>query len=177
MSEMSLPAQEKRVIQMRVNGNVHTAEVETRWLLSDFLRHVLHLTGTHVGCEHGVCGACTVIFNGVPIRSCLMFAVQANGGELVTVEGLAAPDGTLHPLQQAFRQYHGLQCGFCTPGFLLATYALLQDNPDPDLSDDEIREAISGNLCRCTGYQGIVAAVRHVLAQARPEVTMRGEPA
>ncbi len=165
MSESSLPRQEKRVIKVNVNGTLHTGEVETRWLLSDFLRHTLHLTGTHVGCEHGVCGACTVIFNGAPIRSCLMLAVQADGGELLTVEGLAAPDGTLHPLQSAFRQYHGLQCGFCTPGFLLTSYALLQDNPDPDLSDEEIREALSGNLCRCTGYQGIVAAVRHVLAQ------------
>ena len=166
MSENSLPQQEKRVVQVTVNGTLHKAEVETRLLLSDFLRHTLHLTGTHVGCEHGVCGACTVLFNGNPIRSCLMLAVQANGGELLTVEGLATSDGTLHPLQQAFRQYHGLQCGFCTPGFLLATYALLQDNPDPDLSDEEIREALSGNLCRCTGYQGIVAAVRHVLAES-----------
>lgn len=165
MSESSLPQQEKRRIRVSVNGTLHTGEVETRWLLSDFLRHTLHLTGTHVGCEHGVCGACTVIFNGTPIRSCLMLAVQADGGELLTVEGLAASDGMLHPLQQAFRQYHGLQCGFCTPGFLLTSYALLQDNPDPDLSDEEIREALSGNLCRCTGYQGIVAAVRHVLAQ------------
>ena len=166
MSESVLPQQEKRTIRVNVNGTLYTGEVETRWLLSDFLRHTLHLTGTHVGCEHGVCGACTVLFNGDPIRSCLMLAVQADGGELLTVEGLAAPDGTLHPLQQAFRQYHGLQCGFCTSGFLLATYALLQDNPDPDMSDEEIREAISGNLCRCTGYQGIVAAVRHVLARS-----------
>lgn len=166
MSESNLPQQEKREVQVTVNGTLHKAEVETRLLLSDFLRHTLHLTGTHVGCEHGVCGACTVLFNGNPIRSCLMLAVQANGGELLTVEGLATVDGTLHPLQQAFRQYHGLQCGFCTPGFLLATYALLQDNPNPDLSDDEIREALSGNLCRCTGYQGIVAAVRHALAES-----------
>ncbi len=165
MSESSLSQQERRVVQVTVNGTLHKAEVETRWLLSDFLRHTLHLTGTHVGCEHGVCGACTVLFNDAPIRSCLMLAVQADGGELLTVEGLATPDGTLHPLQQAFHQYHGLQCGFCTPGFLLATYALLQDNPDPGLSDDEIRETLSGNLCRCTGYQGIVAAVRHVLTQ------------
>ncbi|GAC1362835.1 MAG: (2Fe-2S)-binding protein [Ktedonobacteraceae bacterium] len=176
MSESSLPRQEKRVIQVNVNGIARTAEVETRWLLSDFLRHTLHLTGTHVGCEHGVCGACTVLFNGNPIRACLMFAVQADGGRLLTVEGLAAADGTLHPLQQAFRQYHGLQCGFCTPGFLLSTYALLQENPDPNLSDEEIREAVSGNLCRCTGYQGIVAAVRHVLAEAGSTVTEK-EPA
>lgn len=172
MNESSLPRQEKRVVQVTVNGTLHKAEIETRLLLSDFLRHTLQLTGTHVGCEHGVCGACTVLFNGNPIRSCLMLAVQANGGKLLTVEGLATSDGTLHPLQQAFRQYHGLQCGFCTPGFLLATYALLQDNPSSDLSDDEIREALSGNLCRCTGYQGIVAAVRHVLAEssARKEI-------
>jgi carbon-monoxide dehydrogenase small subunit len=170
-----VPQQEKRVIQIHVNGILHTAEIETRLLLSDFIRHTLHLTGTHVGCEHGVCGACTVIFNGLPIRSCLMFAVQANGAELLTVEGLATPDGTLHPLQQAFHHYHGLQCGFCTPGFLLAIYALLQNNPDPNLSDEEIREAVSGNLCRCTGYQGIVSAVRHVLTQTKSEVTVGGE--
>ncbi len=163
MSESSLSQAERRLVRIRVNGALHEAQVETRWLLSDFLRHVLHLTGTHVGCEHGVCGACTVIFNDVPIRSCLMFAVQADGGEILTVEGLAHPDGTLHPLQQAFHDYHGLQCGFCTPGFLMAIHAFLRDNPDPDLSDEEIREAISGNLCRCTGYQGIVAAVRHML--------------
>jgi carbon-monoxide dehydrogenase small subunit len=157
--------QEKRLIQVRVNGVQHRQQVETRWLLSDFLRHTLHLTGTHVGCEHGVCGACTVIFDGAPIRSCLMFAVQADGAEILTVEGLASPDGTLHPLQQALKDHHGLQCGFCTPGFLLAISAFLQDDPDPNMSDDEIRAAISGNLCRCTGYQGIVAAVRHMLAQ------------
>jgi carbon-monoxide dehydrogenase small subunit len=176
--------QEKRLIQVGVNGVQHRQEVETRWLLSDFLRHKLHLTGTHVGCEHGVCGACTVIFNGAPIRSCLMFAVQADGAELLTVEGLAGPDGTLHPLQQALQDHHGLQCGFCTPGFLMAIYALLQDDPDPNMSDDEIREAISGNLCRCTGYQGIVAAVRHMLArrlagevQAEPSTLVGGESA
>jgi carbon-monoxide dehydrogenase small subunit len=164
--------QEKRLIQVSVNGVQHRQEVATRWLLCDFLRHTLHLTGTHVGCEHGVCGACTVIFNGTPIRSCLMFAVQANGAEIFTVEGLASPDGTLHPLQQAFKENHGLQCGFCTPGFLMAIYAFLQDNPDPELSDEEIRAAISGNLCRCTGYQGIVAAVRQMLtASAQEEAT------
>ena len=170
MSENSLPPQEQRLIHVHVNGRLHTAQVETRWLLSDFLRHTLHLTGTHVGCEHGVCGACTIIFNGAPIRSCLMLAVQADGGEILTIEGLARPDGTLHPLQQAFHNYHGLQCGFCTPGFLMAIYAFLQDNPPPNLSDEAIREAISGNLCRCTGYQGIVSAVRHMLTQS-------GEPA
>ncbi len=165
MSESSLPPQEKRLIHLQVNGIPRRAQVETRWLLSDFLRHVLHLTGTHVGCEHGVCGACTIIFNGAPIRSCLMLAVQADGGEILTVEGLASPDGTLHPLQQALHDFHGLQCGFCTPGFLMAIYAFLQDNPDQHLSDQAIREAISGNLCRCTGYQGIVAAVRHLLTE------------
>jgi aerobic carbon-monoxide dehydrogenase small subunit len=160
--------QEKRLIQLCVNGVQYRQEVETRWLLSDFLRHTLHLTGTHVGCEHGVCGACTIIVNGAPIRSCLMFAVQADGAEILTVEGLSGPDGQLHPLQQALRDHHGLQCGFCTPGFLMAIYAFLQDNPDPNMSDDELREAISGNLCRCTGYQGLVAAVRHMLAQRAP---------
>jgi len=163
MSEQHL--HEQRVIQVRVNGVHYHKPIQTRWLLSDFLRHTLHLTGTHVGCEHGVCGACTVLFNGTPIRSCLMLAVQADGADLLTVEGLTGPDGTLHPLQQAFRDHHGLQCGFCTPGFLLAILAFLQDDPDPNMSDDEIRAAISGNLCRCTGYQGIVAAVRQVLAQ------------
>jgi len=157
-------SQEKRLIQLCVNGVQYKQEVETRWLLSDFLRHKLHLTGTHVGCEHGVCGACTIIVNGAPIRSCLMFAVQADGTEILTVEGLTGPDGQLHPLQQSLRDHHGLQCGFCTPGFLMAIYAFLQDNPDPNMSDDELREAISGNLCRCTGYQGLVAAVRHMLA-------------
>jgi aerobic carbon-monoxide dehydrogenase small subunit len=166
MSESSLPPQEQRLVHIRVNGIDHTVQVKTRWLLSDFLRHVLHLTGTHVGCEHGVCGACTIIFNGAPIRSCLMLAVQADGAEILTVEGLAGPEGPLHPLQQALHDYHGLQCGFCTPGFLMAIYAFLQDNPDPDLSDDALREALAGNLCRCTGYQGIVAAVRHMLAAA-----------
>lgn len=166
MSENSLLPQEKRLIHVRVNGVLHAAQVEARWLLSDFLRHVLHLTGTHVGCEHGVCGACTIIFNGMPVRSCLMFAVQADGGEILTIEGLAHPDGTLHPLQQAFQDNHGLQCGFCTPGFLMSIYAFLQDNPDPNLSDEAIREAISSNLCRCTGYQGIVAAVRQMLVGA-----------
>jgi carbon-monoxide dehydrogenase small subunit len=175
MSESSLPQREKRLIHVRVNGVDREAQVETRWLLSDFLRHTLHLTGTHVGCEHGVCGACTVLLNGAPIRSCLMFAVQANGGEILTVEGLASSDGTLHPLQQAFHDYHALQCGFCTSGFLMAIYAFLQDNLDPNMSDEAIREAISGNLCRCTGYQGIVAAVRHMLAQSHMAQVAKSE--
>lgn len=166
MSDTDLVPPEQRQITVCVNGNYHTARVETRWLLSDFLRHTLHLTGTHVGCEHGVCGACTILFNGAPIRSCLMLAVQANGGEILTVEGLASND-TLHPIQQALHDYHGLQCGFCTPGFLMSIYAFLQENPDPHMTDEEIREALAGNLCRCTGYQGIVAAVRHLLSEAR----------
>lgn len=182
MSDTIQSPSEQRHISLRVNGISHTAQVETRLLLSDFLRHTLHLTGTHVGCEHGVCGACTVLFNDTPIRSCLMFAVQAHNADILTVEGLAHPDGTLHPLQQAFRGYHGLQCGFCTPGFLMAIYAFLQEHPASNMSDEEIRAAISGNLCRCTGYQGIVAAVRHVLstmsnteiAEATP-TTIRGE--
>ena len=131
--------------------------MEPRLLLSDFLRHELGLTGTHVGCEHGVCGACTVLYNGQPVRSCLMFAVQANGHEVWTVEGLGTPDD-LHPIQEAFREAHGAQCGFCTPGILLTLVPFLVENPDPN--EQEIREAISGNLCRCTGYQHIVDAVK-----------------
>jgi len=144
-----------------VNGVRHERRVEPRLLLSDFLRHELGLTGTHVGCEHGVCGACTVLVDGEAVRSCLMFAVQADGHELLTVEGLSAGDASgdaLHPLQAAFREAHGLQCGFCTPGVLMTLVPFLRDHPDPD--EREIREALSGNLCRCTGYQNIVAAVR-----------------
>ena len=131
--------------------------VEPRLLLSDFLRYDLGLTGTHVGCEHGVCGACTVLFDGEPVRSCLMFAVQADGHEITTVEGLGTPEN-LHPLQEAFWEAHGVQCGFCTPGFLMSLVPFLKQNPDP--TEEEIREAISGNLCRCTGYQNIVDAVK-----------------
>src|SRR5436305_3615945 len=167
MTETRLPEQEKRQISLSVNGVIRTAEVETRWLLSDFLRHTLQLTGTHVGCEHGVCGACTIIFNDAPIRACLMLAVQADGSEILTVEGLASPDGKLHPVQQALHDHHGLQCGFCTPGFLMTIYALLQDHPASEMSEEELRAALAGNLCRCTGYQGIVAAVRQLLDQAR----------
>jgi carbon-monoxide dehydrogenase small subunit len=126
--------------------------------LADFLRHELGLSGTHVGCEHGVCGACTILFDGAAVRSCIMFAVQANGHELMTVEGLARSQQELHPLQQAFHEAHGLQCGFCTPGFLMTLVPFLQENPNP--TESEIREAISGNLCRCTGYQHIVEAVK-----------------
>ena len=151
-----------------VNGVRHERSVEPRLLLSDFLRHDLGLTGTHVGCEHGVCGACTVLLNGEAVRSCLMFAVQANGHEVETVEGLG--DGSsdaLHPLQTAFREAHGLQCGFCTPGVLMTLVPFLREHPNPD--EREIREALSGNLCRCTGYQNIVAAVRLACA-ATPRV-------
>jgi len=146
------------LLSLAVNGQPTERQVEPRLLLSDFLRHELGLTGTHVGCEHGVCGACTVQFDGEPVRSCLMLAVQADGHTVTTVEGLASSREQLHPLQQAFWEAHGLQCGFCTPGFLMTLVPFLAENPDP--SEREIREAISGNLCRCTGYQNIVAAVR-----------------
>jgi carbon-monoxide dehydrogenase small subunit len=151
-----------------VNGKTCEREVEARLLLSDFLRHDLGLTGTHVGCEHGVCGACTILLDGDPVRSCLMFAVQADGRDLMTVEGLAplAPNtGELHPLQQAFWEAHGLQCGFCTPGFLMTLVPFLEENPSP--TETEIRQAISGNLCRCTGYQHIVDAVQLAAKAAR----------
>lgn len=144
-------------LSVTVNGARYERDVEPRMLLSDFLRHELDLTGTHVGCEHGVCGACTVLMDGRPIRSCLTFAVQTNGHEITTVEGLGTIDN-LHPVQQAFQEAHGLQCGFCTPGILTTVTAFLAQNPDP--SEEEIREAISGNLCRCTGYQHIVEAVQ-----------------
>ncbi len=147
---------EVREITVKVNGIVYQETVEPRRLLVDLLRDDLGLTGTHVGCEHGVCGACTVLLDGVSVRACLMLAVQANGAEVTTVEGLAR-DGKLHPLQEAFWEHHALQCGFCTPGMLLTAYELLQGNRTP--SEDAIREAIAGNLCRCTGYQNIVRAV------------------
>jgi carbon-monoxide dehydrogenase small subunit len=143
-----------------VNGHARTASVPARRLLSDFLRHDLRLTGTHVGCEHGVCGACTVLLDGEAVRSCLVFAIQAEGAEVTTIEGLTGPDGELTPVQVAFRDHHGLQCGFCTPGFVVSVTAFLRDHPDP--TDQEIREGLSGNLCRCTGYQGILAAIRSV---------------
>ncbi len=144
-------------VTVTVNGTQYERTVEPRLLLSDFLRHELGLTGTHVGCEHGVCGACTVLLDGQPVRSCLMFAVQADGHEILTVEGLGTMDH-LHPLQEAFRETHAVQCGFCTPGFLMTLVPFLEENPDP--TEAEIREAMSGNLCRCTGYQHIVDAVR-----------------
>ena len=145
-------------VTVTVNGEQRSAVVEPRKTLADFLRQDCALTGTHLGCEHGVCGACTVLVDGQATRSCLVFAVQVEGHEITTVEGLTGPDGTLTPVQDAFRAEHGLQCGFCTPGFVVSATALLAENPDP--TDDEIREGLSGNLCRCTGYQGIVNAVR-----------------
>jgi aerobic-type carbon monoxide dehydrogenase small subunit (CoxS/CutS family) len=147
-------------ISVEINGKAYDGDVETRTLLSDFIRHVAGLTGTHVGCEHGVCGACTVQIDGETVRSCLMLAVQANGRSVLTVEGLARDGEALHPLQQAFHERHALQCGFCTPGFLMSAEALLRERPDA--SEREIREALAGNLCRCTGYEGIVEAVLDV---------------
>ena len=152
-------------ISVTVNGTRYERTVEPRLLLSDFLRHELGLTGTHVGCEHGVCGACTIIFDGQPVRSCLMLAVQADGHEITTVEGLGTMDN-LHPLQEAFREVHAVQCGFCTPGFLMTLVPFLEENPHP--TEAEIREAISGNLCRCTGYQHIVDAVKLAAEKMRP---------
>ena len=156
-------------VRVTVNGRVRAATVEPRMTLADFVRDRCGLTGTHLGCEHGVCGACTVLLDGEAVRSCLLFAVQADGCEVTTVEGVAAPDGTLSPVQAALRECHGLQCGFCTPGFVLSITALLRDNPQP--TDDEIREGLSGNLCRCTGYQGIIRAVRMVSSGAQPPPT------
>ena len=150
-------ATETHKITVTVNGTSYRREVEARTLLSDFLRHDLLLAGTHVGCEHGVCGACTVIFDGAAVRSCLMFAALADNHSITTVEGLAADGDTLHPLQEAMRECHGLQCGYCTPGILMSMKAFLDDTPQPDAA--QIREALSGNLCRCTGYQHIVEAV------------------
>jgi len=152
----------ERDIEMTVNGTAHRSTVEPRLTLADFLRERCGLTGTHLGCEHGVCGACTVLLDGDAVRSCLVFAVQAAGRQVTTVEGLSAPDGGLSPVQEAFRDHHGLQCGFCTPGFVVSVTAFLREHPDP--TDAQIREGLSGNLCRCTGYQGIIAAVRAAAA-------------
>ncbi len=156
-----------REISVTINGEAHTREVETRLNLADFLRHELEMTGTHVGCEHGACGACTVLVDGAAVRSCLMLAVQADGHEVTSVEGLAAADGTLHPVQEAFWKNHGLQCGFCTPGMVISVAAFLKDNPDPTEAD--VRAALSGNICRCTGYQGIVAAALEAAETMRQE--------
>ena len=146
----------KRTVSLTVNGKLYEKEAEVRLTLADFLRHTLGLTGTHLGCEHGVCGACTILLDGHSARSCLMLAVQADGHDILTVEGIAPNDTELHPLQEAFRDNHGLQCGFCTPGMLTTLLEFLRDNPNP--TEQEVRIAISGNLCRCTGYQGIVMA-------------------
>jgi len=144
-------------VKMQVNGTNRRGWIEARLTLADFLREECQLTGTHLGCEHGVCGACTVLLDGEAVRSCLVFAVQAEGAEITTIEGIGAPD-QLSPVQTAFRDHHGLQCGFCTPGFVMSVTAFLRDNPNP--TDDEIRAGLSGNLCRCTGYQGILKAIR-----------------
>jgi aerobic-type carbon monoxide dehydrogenase small subunit (CoxS/CutS family) len=154
-----------RTITVTVNGRAHRAEAPVRLTLADFLRQTLRLTGTHLGCEHGVCGACTVLVDGRAMRACLMLAVQADGHQVTTIEGLAAPDGTLHPLQAAFCRHHGLQCGFCTPGILTTLIEFLKDCPDP--TEAEIREAISGNICRCTGYNSIVAAAIEAARELR----------
>lgn len=157
-----------REVALTVNGQAYSASVEPRTTLVDLLRGELGLTGTHVGCEHGVCGACTILVNGQAVRSCIMLAVQADGAELMTVEGLSE-DGQLHPIQQAFIDQRGLQCGFCTPGFLMSVYELLQHNPQP--SDEEIKDALGGELCRCTGYQSILKSVHLAAAKLRGETT------
>ena len=158
---------DRRRISVTINGETFEREVETRLLLSDFIRHECELTGTHVGCEHGVCGACTILLDGITARSCLMLAVQADGHELLTIEGIAPNEEELHPLQQAFMDNHGLQCGYCTPGMLTTLLEFLRDNPDP--TEQEVRIAISGNLCRCTGYQGIVDAALDAAGRLRAE--------
>lgn len=150
-------------VSVTVNGVLHSDAVEPRRTLADFLREQCLATSVHLGCEHGVCGACTVLLDGVAVRSCLLFTVQAQGAAVTTAEGLAGPDGTLSPVQQAFRDCHGLQCGFCTPGFIVSVTAFLAENPEPTLG--QVRSALSGNLCRCTGYQGIIAAVQQAAAQ------------
>ena len=164
----------EQMVRVTVNGRERQASVEPRLLLVHFIREVLQLTGTHVGCDTSHCGACTVLLNGKTVKSCTMFAVQADGGEVLTVEGLSA-NGQLHPLQQGFKEEHGLQCGFCTPGMLMSSYALLRNNPRP--SEEEIRWGISGNLCRCTGYQNIVSAVLYAAAKMAKDKTVPVEMA
>jgi aerobic carbon-monoxide dehydrogenase small subunit len=161
---------ETQSVTISINGRKRSADIAPRLLLSDCLRHKMGMPGTHVGCEHGVCGACTVIVDGRATRSCLMFAVQADGCQVTTVEGLSKGDA-LHPIQEAFWEEHGLQCGFCTPGMLMAAHELLAHTPDP--SDDEIREAISGNLCRCTGYTYIINAIRSAGAKLRAQAAVK----
>lgn len=165
MMEKTAAANRVETISLKVNNKEYTVEAEPRLLLSDLLRDMLRLTGTHVGCEHGVCGACTILMDGRPVRSCLVFGVQADQSEIVTVEGLEGENGELHPVQKGFWEKHGLQCGFCTPGMLMTACHLLEHNADP--TREEIREAISGNLCRCTGYQGIVDAVEYAAKEMR----------
>jgi len=155
----------ERVVTLTLNGKKHELQVEDRELLIHTLRERLNLTGAHIGCETTHCGVCTVDLDGKSVKSCTMFTVQADGASITTIEGMASPDGTLHPLQEAFRMEHGLQCGFCTPGMIMRSYRLLQENPDP--SDEEIRWGISGNLCRCTGYQNIIKAVRSAAEKMR----------
>ena len=155
---MRVDAGDSTRVELTVNGIAHQVDVEARWLLSDVLRHQIGLTGTHVGCEHGVCGCCTVLLDGQPARSCLTLAIQADGLEITTVEGLAGEDGELHPLQESFMTHHGLQCGYCTPGFLIGALPLYE--LAAGMSDEELRKAISGQLCRCTGYAGILTAIR-----------------
>jgi aerobic-type carbon monoxide dehydrogenase small subunit (CoxS/CutS family) len=161
---------DKRSINLTVNGRSYEGWSEPRVTLADFLRDELDLTGTHLGCEHGVCGACTILMDGHAVRSCLLLAVQAEGHQLQTVEGLAAEDGTLHPIQEAFAEEHALQCGFCTPGFIMAIAEYLDEEPDPQEAD--IRKRLSGNLCRCTGYQNIVKAVTNAAARMREKETV-----
>ena len=169
------PESSRRKVEIEINGTRYEAEVESRLLLSDFIRHVAGLTGTHVGCEHGVCGACTVQVDGDPMRSCLMLAVQADGHSIRTVEGMTEglEDDELHPLQQAFHESHALQCGFCTPGFLMSLEPLLLE--DEELSEQQIREAMAGNLCRCTGYQNIVSAVKLARTRVREQAAAVSE--
>jgi aerobic carbon-monoxide dehydrogenase small subunit len=157
----------KQLVSVKVNGREREAAVEARLLLVHFIREELQLTGTHIGCDTSHCGACTVVLNGKTVKSCTMFAVQADGAEILTVEGLMSKEGQLHPLQEGFKEEHGLQCGFCTPGMLMSSYALLHNNPKP--SEEEIRWGISGNLCRCTGYQNIVGAVRYAAGKMAQE--------
>lgn len=154
-------------VMVTVNGRQYERQVPVRLLLSDFLRHELHLTGTHVGCEHGVCGCCTILLDGEAVRSCLLLAVQVDGKTLTTIEGLASAQEPLHPIQQAFREQQGLQCGFCTPGIILSVFAMLRDHPEP--TEEEIRHELSGNLCRCTGYQNIVVAVKYAAEYLREQ--------
>jgi carbon-monoxide dehydrogenase small subunit len=165
----------KQLVSVKVNGRDREAAVEPRLLLVHFIREDLQLTGTHIGCDTSHCGACTVVLNGKTVKSCTMFAVQADGGEILTVEGLMSKEGQLHPLQEGFKSEHGLQCGFCTPGMLMSSFALLHNNPKP--SEEEIRRGISGNLCRCTGYQNIVGAVQYAAGKMAEAKTAEPEMA